>query len=101
MIQKPGSSNLRRRAELVSRKSPAEIGHKIIVYLARMPRPTTIPASGHAHFDPRHMAWNPKTNAQHQQQTKGASMVMSVEPAVTTGIVRAMATTPVARPGCL
>src|SRR5207249_5046048 len=59
--------------------SPAEKSHKIIVYLARIPTPRTKPATGQAHFLRRHIAWKPKTNAQHQQQVKGASMVRSEE----------------------
>src|SRR6266481_2471712 len=97
MIQNPGLSSNRRREESVSKNSPAETGHKIIVYLARIPRPTANPASGQAHFQPRHIAWKPKTKAQHQQQVKGASMVISTEPAATTGMVKATATTPAPR----
>src|SRR5437879_3406209 len=97
MIQNPGRKSNRRREESVSKNSPAETGHKIIVYLARIPRPTTNPASGQAHFPPRHIAWKPKTKAQHQQHVKGASMVISMEPAATTGMVSATTTTPAPR----
>ena len=94
MTQKPGRSSSRRRSGCSSRNNPTDGSHSTIVYFARMPRPTTRPAAGHAQRLPRKTAWCPSTSAQPQQQVYGASMVMSDDPAATAGSVRASATTP-------
>ena len=84
----PACSNRPRCAGEVSRNRPSDGSHRTIVYLARMPTPTSSPASGQAHAERRTAAWWPSTSAQPQQQVYGESMVMSDEPAAIIGSVR-------------
>src|SRR5262245_54290978 len=96
--QKPGRTSWRRWAEEVSKNRPTEGTNKTIVYLARMPRPTTSPAASHAQIVPRKIARWVRTAAQPQQQVYGASMVIRDEPAARTGSVNPRPTTATASP---
>src|SRR5262249_28431912 len=97
IAQKPGRRRRGRGSGDGSRNRPTEGTNRTIVYLARMPRPTTSRAAGQAHAAPRKTARWVRTRAQPQQQVYGASMVISVAPAARTDRVSPRPTTATAR----
>jgi hypothetical protein len=97
ITQNPRRNRSGRCSRPVNRNRPTEGTNSTMLYLARMPAAVTSPAAGHAHHEPRKTARCASTSAQPQQQVYGASMVISAEPAASTGKVRPRTSTPRAR----
>src|SRR5690349_19159918 len=90
--QKPGRRSCSRADGVQSRNMPTHGSQTAIVYLARMPMPTTTPASGQPQRELRKIAACAQMSAQTQAQVYGASIVIRVAPTFNTGTVRATAT---------